>query len=107
MVQEGVRIARHYETPHITDAVEIKRTDGRRNFIRTVCARYHDMAEESDFSFVHIATLGAEHCTAGSRAAGTQTGCNHVLGSAALAPGYVMSPKAARSYIAVEEVSIR
>jgi hypothetical protein len=43
-------------------AREIKRTDGTRNSIRTVCARYHDMAQESDFSFVHIATLGAEHC---------------------------------------------
>jgi hypothetical protein len=41
MVQEAVRIVRHHETPYMggldwTDAVEIKRTDGTRNFIRTV-----------------------------------------------------------------------
>lgn len=40
-IQEGVRIARHYESPYMggldwTDAVEIKRTDGTRNFICTV-----------------------------------------------------------------------
>src|SRR5215470_12334291 len=63
-IKEAVRIAPHYETPGLggldwTGAVEVKRHDGTRNFIRTLLRPLPRNGGEYGFSFAPTATFRA------------------------------------------------